>query len=132
MVTLTPFVVASARVQEARPQQIKVGAAAPPLRTDHGWLLLHHGVDETNVYRVGALLLDAADPTKLLARSVDPIFEPRAYYERAGAVIPNVVFPTALIRGDRDQLLMYYGCCDTCIAVAMTTVKRLMDSLSSV
>ncbi|MBD3392463.1 MAG: glycosidase [Chitinivibrionales bacterium] len=103
----------------------KIGAAASPVRTDEGWLLLYHGVDGTSTYRVGAMLLDLEKPTSVLARTSDFIMEPEEYYERFGLVIPNVVFPTAVVVKD-DELLIYYGCCDTSIALATVGVDELV------
>ena len=103
----------------------KIGGAAPPLRTDAGWLTLYHGVDEKDVYRVGVMLLDAADPTKVLARSPDFIMEPEAYYEKVGLIIPNVIFPTGNVIKD-GVVYIYYGCADTCISVATVPVAEIL------
>ncbi|WP_239619115.1 glycoside hydrolase family 130 protein [Cohnella mopanensis] len=108
----------------------KIGAAATPLRTDKGWLVLYHGVDAQSIYRVGALLLDLDDPQKVTARSKLHIMEPEQYYERFGLVIPNVVFPTANLIQE-DTLYMYYGCCDTSIGLATVDVNELLDYIFS-
>lgn len=106
----------------------KIGAGAPPVRTKKGWLLLYHGVDKNDVYRVGAMLLDLNDPTRVLARTPRYIMEPTEYYEKQGLVIPNVVFPTACVKKD-DTVYIYYGCCDTCIAVATVPEEKLIASM---
>jgi len=106
----------------------KIGAAATPLRTDRGWLVLYHGVDPKSVYRVGALLLDLEDPSRVIARTRKPIMEPEAYYERFGLVLPNVVFPTANLL-ENGLLHIYYGCCDTCIGLATVPLQQLLDFL---
>jgi len=107
----------------------KVGAATPPLRTDAGWLVLYHGVDDRDsTYRVGAMLLDADDPARVLARTPEPLMEPQAYYEKVGLIIPNVIFPTGnVIVGDTIHL--YYGCCDTCIALATARVADVLAAM---
>lgn len=104
----------------------KIGAAATPLRTDKGWLVLYHGVDKKSVYRVGAMLLDPDDPKKVLARTRTYIMEPGEYYEKFGLVINNTVFPTANIIKD-GLLYIYYGCCDTCISLATAPVDELLE-----
>lgn len=104
----------------------KIGAAATPLKTEKGWLVLYHGVDAGSVYRVGAMLLDLEDPRKVLARTKGPIMEPEEYYEKSGLVIPNTVFPTANIIKD-DLLYIYYGCCDTCIGLATVELDALLE-----
>ena len=104
----------------------KIGAAAPPVRTDEGWLTLYHGVDKNTVYRVGVMLLDGENPEKVIARSPEFIMEPEAYYEKIGLIIPNVIFPTANVIKD-GLLYIYYGCTDTCIGAATVPLSDLLD-----
>ncbi len=106
----------------------KIGAAATPIRTGFGWLLLYHGVDEYSVYRVGAMLLDLSDPSRVIARTRDFVMEPEAYYERFGLVIPNVIFPTGNVVKD-GVLYIYYGCADTAIGLATVPLRELLDHL---
>ena len=78
---------------------LRIGIGPPPLRTEHGWLLVYHGVKETvagEVYRVGLALLDLDEPTRVLRRLPSWILAPLAPYERTGDV-PNVVFPCGLV-----------------------------------
>ena len=107
---------------------VKLGISAPPIETDYGFLLLYHGVSEPGFkYKVGAMLLDDADPTKILARTDEPIFEPEMPYEIEGEV-PNVVFPCgALIIG--EMLHVYYGGADKVVGVATIKLKHLLDLL---
>ncbi len=107
---------------------LKIGAAATPLRTDAGWLVLYHGVDANSIYRVGAMLLDLKDPRKVIARTKKPIMEPETYYERFGLVINNTVFPTANLIKD-GLIYIYYGCCDTCIALATVPADDLINHI---
>lgn len=117
-----------------------VGAGPPPILTGEGWLLLYHGVAthfrSVNIYQAGAVLLDRDDPRRVLARTEENIFEPRALYELTGQV-PNVVFPSGLTvdRQDDDgcappdaRLCMYYGAADTAVCVATTTVATVLDA----
>jgi predicted GH43/DUF377 family glycosyl hydrolase len=114
----------------------RIGASTPPIRTEQGWLLLYHGVELTDadtrrvVYRVGAMLLDPDQPSKVLARTPEPIFEPREYYEHFGLYIPHVVFPTGAVVVD-ETLWMYYGVCDTAIALARAPLSDLIRHLGS-
>ena len=103
----------------------KIGAAASPLKTDEGWLLLYHGVDANSIYRVGAMMLDLNDPTRVIGRTKNPIMEPVEYYEKVGLVIPNVVFPTANLIVN-DEVWIYYGCCDTSIGLATVKLDELI------
>jgi len=107
------------RVMRTRPDSwdcMKIGAAAPPIELDEGWLLVYHGVDTKRIYRLGVALIDKEDPEKVIYRSNEPILEPREDYERFGFV-PNVVFSCGAIL-HKNQLLIYYGGADTFICVA--------------
>lgn len=108
----------------------KIGAAASPIKTDKGWLLLYHGVDDTITYRVGAILLDLDDPMKIIARTTNFIMEPEEYYEKFGLVIPNVVFPTSIVEKE-GLAYIYYGCCDSCIGLATVPMNDLVDHILS-
>jgi predicted GH43/DUF377 family glycosyl hydrolase len=105
----------------------KVGAAAPPIRTPEGWIMLYHGISEDRVYRVGAVLLDLKNPTKILARTIHPIFEPEAPYETDGQV-PKVVFPCGNVVL-RDELYVYYGGGDSVVGVATVKLEELLRVL---
>ena len=109
---------------------VKVGAGPPPVLTDHGWLLIYHGVKGYGgglLYRVGIALLDRDIPYKAIARSPGFVFQAAAPYELAG-IVPNVVFPTgAILRG--DELWMYYGAADQCIGLATAKIERLLAVL---
>ncbi len=112
----------------------RIGGSCPPILTEEGWLVFYHGVETTDpavravTYRMGAMLLDRDDPQRILARSPEPLFWPEAYYERTGLYIPNVVFPTACVaRG--DELMLYYGACDTCIGLARASLSAVLQHL---
>jgi predicted GH43/DUF377 family glycosyl hydrolase len=106
----------------------KVGISAPPFWTKKGWLLLYHGVSKCHhTYRVGAVLLDAKDPTTVLARTTDAIFEPQEIYEKEG-VVNNVVFPCGL--AERDGLLhIYYGAADRVTGAATIDLENILGVL---
>ncbi len=60
---------------------LRIGIGPPPLRTEHGWLLVYHGVKETvagDIYRVGLALLDLDDPTRVLRRLPGWVLAPLA------------------------------------------------------
>ena len=105
----------------------KVGISTPAIKTKKGWLLLYHGISDHKVYRVGAMLVDLKDPTKVLARTATPIFEPFADYEVKG-VVNKVVFPCGVVvRG--KKVLIYYGSADRVTGVAETTIEKLLATL---
>ncbi len=107
-----------------------IGAGAPPIETELGWLLIYHGVYDTSegyIYSAAAALLDIDDPTKVIARLIDPLFVPEFEYELNG-VVNNVVFPTGTALFD-DTLYIYYGAADKCIACASVSLKELLKEL---
>jgi predicted GH43/DUF377 family glycosyl hydrolase len=111
------------------PAQFKLGAGAPPLRIDEGWLDIYHGVDgDDRYYCLGALLLDADDPARVLGRSRDPIMEPSAQYERDG-FYGNVVFATGAV-ADGDRLTIYYGAADDRICGATMSIREILVTLT--
>jgi predicted GH43/DUF377 family glycosyl hydrolase len=106
----------------------KIGLSAPPMQTEHGWLVLYHGVRTTasgSIYRLGLALLDKNNPAKVLRRSDEWIFGPKAPYEREGDV-DDVVFPCGWTVRD-GTVYMYYGAADSCIALATAKLKDLLD-----
>lgn len=106
----------------------RVGAGSAPVRTKEGWLEIYHGANKENRYCLGALLLDLNDPTKVLARSEEPIMEPIAPYEQTG-FFGNVVFTNGLIRKDEDTLQIYYGASDEVICSAELSISEILNTL---
>ncbi|MDO8589081.1 MAG: glycosidase [Armatimonadota bacterium] len=106
----------------------KVGAGAPPMRTELGWLEIYHGVSEKGVYGLGALLMDLEDPTRILYRSERPILTPDLEFERNGFV-PNVVFTCGAVEKD-GRYLVYYGGADKAIGVASIERDTMLRELS--
>lgn len=107
------------------------GSGCPPIETEHGWLLIYHGAEETErgpIYSAcAAALMDINDPSKVIARLPYALFSPELKWEVKGAV-NNVVFPTgtALIG---DTLYIYYGAADEQIACASLSLSALMTEL---
>lgn len=134
---------------------VHVEMGPPPIKTEKGWLVLYHGIDEKIVYRIGFLLLDLGDPREILYRSDEPVFEPQEPYELSGIVdilpgglkklqsmskeelneflrtaevkgfMPKVVFCNGAVLAG-DTLRIYYGASDSVICTA--TVK--LDDIS--
>ena len=110
----------------------RIGGSTPPIKTSEGWLTTYHGVDTIDssirqvCYRMGLMMLDLEDPSKVIARCPDFVFEPVEYYEKVGLYIPNVVFPTAAVVVD-GVVNLYYGCCDTAIGLATASLQDMID-----
>lgn len=129
----------------------------PPIKTKHGWLALYHGIDKKITYRLGYLLLDLNNPTKIIKRSGQPIFEPRESYELAGLVdilpggfaamermsereltifikkakqesrMPKVIFCCGAVLKN-NLLRIYYGASDSVICVATAKLDDVLNS----
>lgn len=120
---LTGKVVAHPRKDEW--DNVKLGIAAPPIETIEGWILLYHGVSHPgNYYKVGVMLLDLIDPTKVLARTDYSLLDPDMAYELQGQV-PNVVFPCGAVVID-DTIFLYYGGGDSVTGVATISLPKLL------
>ena len=105
----------------------RVGAGAAPIKTKEGWLEIYHGANEKNLYCLGALLLDLKDPSKVVARSEEPIMQPTESYELTG-FFGNVVFTNGhVVEGDRVRI--YYGASDEVICGADLSIKEIMKTL---
>ena len=108
----------------------RIGASAPPILTDHGWLEIYHGVKMTSagpIYRIGAIMLDKDDPTRVIGRCVPPLLSPREDYERIGDV-GNVVFACGAIVEPDGEVKVYYGAADTSICVATAPLDEIIAS----
>ncbi len=105
------------------------GSGPPPIKTEEGWLILYHAMDnkDPNKYKIGALLLDEKDPTKVKYRSTQPILEPEAFYEMEGFK-SGVVYTcgTALID---DLLYVYYGAADCVLCAAYIKLSKLIEGI---
>lgn len=110
----------------------KIGGSTPPLRTDEGWLVIYHGVENRGLgyYRAGAVLLDPEGPLKVIAKSDGYILEPEFEYEING-YYNGCVFPTGNVIVD-DTLFVYYGCADKYVGVATCNAKEFIRSFKKV
>ncbi len=115
------------RTREGWWDSARVGAGAAPIRTEKGWLEIYHGADENHRYCFGALLLDLNDPTKVLARSYDPIMEPTEAYELTG-FFGNVIFTNGHV-ADGDEVTLYYGASDEVICGARLSIDEILSGL---
>ena len=106
----------------------RIGGSAVPFRTEQGWVEVYHGVDQNNRYCLGAVLLDAEKPWKVIARTKEPILEPQADYEIEG-FFGNVVFTCGLLC-EQQKLRVYYGVADTSIAYAEIPLQDVLEHLN--
>jgi len=116
-----------AKTRQGKFDSKRLGGGAAPIKTDKGWLAIYHGATEKNRYCLGALLLDLNDPSKVIARSEDPIMEPITTYEQTG-FFGNVVFTNGHII-DGDTIKMYYGASDEHVCLASFSINQILKTL---
>ncbi len=107
---------------------VQIGNCGSPIELDDCWLLLIHGVGPVRKYSIGAVLLDKKDPSKILARSREPLVRPEPT-EREGYV-PNVVYTCGAMR-HRDQIILPYAVSDTFSNFATIKIAALMNAVAS-
>jgi predicted GH43/DUF377 family glycosyl hydrolase len=105
---------------------VQIGNCGSPIELDEGWLLLTHGVGPVRKYSIGAALLDKKDPSKVLARSHEPLVRPDLS-EREGYV-PNVVYTCGAMRHN-DLIVLPYAVSDTFSKFATIKIAALLQSL---
>lgn len=103
----------------------RVGGNGVPIETEHGWLMLYHAYNDDHIYRLGVCLLDLDDPSRVIHRPNDFIFEPQELWEMRGDV-PNVVFSCANPVVD-GTVYVYYGGADHVIGLATCALNDLLD-----
>ncbi|PPJ49044.1 glycosidase [Rhizobium sp. KAs_5_22] len=107
---------------------VQIGNCGSPIELDEGWLLLTHGVGPVRRYSIGATLLDKRDPSKILARSIEPLLRPEPT-EREGYV-PNVVYTCGALRHN-DLIVLPYAVCDTYSNFATIGIGALLKAMAS-
>lgn len=107
----------------------KVGAGAPPIKTKDGWLLVYQsvGYQDPSRYKIGAMLLDKDDPTKVLYRTNNPIISPEESYENDGFKA-GVVYPCGAVVKD-NNLFVYYGGADTVVCAAQENLDTFLSQM---
>ena len=105
---------------------VQIGNCGPPIETPRGWLVLTHGVGPMRKYSIGAVLLDLADPSRVLGRLSQPLLSPNEN-ERAGYV-PNVVYTCgAVVHAGR--LIVPYSMSDYATTFATVPLADVLQAL---
>ena len=106
---------------------VQIGNCGPPIELDEGWLLLTHGVGAMRKYSIGAVLLDKDDPSKVLARTQEPILAAKNQ-DREGYV-PNVVYSCGAIKHG-DLLFLPYGIADSSVGFAFVPIQEMLAAMA--
>jgi beta-1,2-mannobiose phosphorylase / 1,2-beta-oligomannan phosphorylase len=109
----------------------KVGAGAPPIETEDGWLLIYQsvGYQDPSRYKIGAMMLDIDNPSKVLYRTHEPIIEPNEHYENNGFKA-GVVYPCGAVVMN-DNLNIYYGGSDSYLCAASADLKGFLKEMKN-
>lgn len=107
--------------------EARIGASCVPIKLEQGWLEIYHGADRNNRYCLGAVLLDADQPWRVIARSELPLLEPELDYEKEG-FFGNVVFSCGALY-EEGKLRIYYGAADTSMCYAEVEVEDVLKLL---
>ncbi|ARI76287.1 BtaManbiosPhlase [Halobacillus mangrovi] len=106
----------------------RIGGGAVPFKTKEGWLEIYHAADKDDRYCLGAVLLDLNDPSKVIAKTFEPILSPEADYETHG-FFGKVVFTCGVTLQD-DLVRIYYGVSDTSMAICEMQVEDILSRLT--
>ena len=104
----------------------QIGNCGSPIETEHGWLIITHGVGPMRRYCIGASLLDLEDPSIEIGRLAEPLLIPNKE-EREGYV-PNVVYSCGSVIHN-DKLIIPYGLSDYCSSFATVDIHELLQKL---
>jgi predicted GH43/DUF377 family glycosyl hydrolase len=107
-------------------EAVQMGNCGSPIETEHGWLVLTHGVGPMRTYRLGALLLDLEQPERVVADLPEPILE--AVGDERDGYVPNVVYSCGALRHG-DQLVLPYGASDQRTKIATLSLTDLVEAL---
>ncbi|KPJ70799.1 hypothetical protein AMJ51_00930 [Microgenomates bacterium DG_75] len=103
------------------------GIGPPPIKTKEGWLVLYRAATSDCGYKMGAMILDSTNPTKILYRSQNPILEPKSWYEIEG-LKPRIVYGCGAVV-IKNHLFVYYGGSDTVACVATAPLDKFLEQL---
>ena len=107
-------------------EALQLGNCGPPIETEAGWLVLTHGVGPMRTYRIGAMLLDIDDPTRILGQLRQPLLSPTV--DEQDGYVPNVVYSCGALL-HRGTLVLPYGIGDSAIGVATVPVDEVLAAL---
>lgn len=106
----------------------KVSVGSTPIKTNAGWLVIYHAVDDKDDsrYKIGAMILALEDPSRVLYRTTNPILEPEEHYENDGK--PGIVYPCGAVVL-KDELFVYYGGGDRVVCCATAQLEQFIKGI---
>ncbi len=106
----------------------QIGNCGSPIETDHGWLLITHGVGPIRKYSIGACLLDLDDPSKVIGCLDEPLLAPQE--DERNGYVPNVVYSCGSLVHN-GNLILSYAMSDSITGFAVVSLDELIDRLKS-
>ncbi len=105
------------------------GAGPIPIKTKIGWLVIYHAMSkqDSSKYKLGAMILDYNNPTKIIHRSPCPILEPD---KNKNLIKPGIIYSCGAIVIS-NRLFIYYGDADTTTCLASTNFNQFLDKLKT-
>ncbi len=105
------------------------GVGPPPIKTDCGWLIIYHAIDDRDPgkYKLGAMILDYKNPASVLYRSAGAILAPDEPYENEGFKAGIVYSCGAVVMN--GELFVYYGGADSVVCVATANLNEFLKEL---
>jgi len=107
---------------------VQIGNCGSPIETEHGWLVITHGVGPMRRYCLGASLLQLDNPGIEIARLKEPLLVPNEE-EREGYV-PNVVYSCGSIVNN-GKLIIPYAMSDYSSTFASVDLNVLIEKLKT-
>lgn len=104
----------------------KIGIGCAPIKIKEGWLAFYNAVSDGK-YKIGAMILDHNDPSRILYRSSRPVIEPMNDYENNGHKFGVVFAGGSVIK--EGKLFVYYGGSDKCACVAVADADEFIEKL---
>ncbi len=115
-------------LQPSAPWELmQIGNCGSPIELDEGWLVVTHGIGMVRQYALSAVLLDKADPRKVLGRSKMPLLTPDIDVRDGYA--PNVIYSCGAVRAG-DWLIVPYSVADTRIRFASIPMRDILAMLN--
>lgn len=115
--------------QPTQPWEVlQLGNCGPPIETEAGWLVLTHGVGPMRTYRIGAILLDLENPSRVVGQLREPLLSPGA--DEQDGYVPNVVYSCGGIV-HAGVLVVPYGIGDATVGFASVPVSEVLDAMES-
>lgn len=105
---------------------VQIGNCGSPIETEHGWILLTHGVGPMREYSIGVTLLDLENPARIIGNMNEPLLV--CNQEEREGYVPNVVYSCGSIIHN-NHLIIPYAMSDTCSGIATITLSELFKKM---